>query len=298
MTYMGHSYNYHAYYEKKWNETKPIRGREVDVRPIGQRRRDWEQITRKQVADGYSYCCRLYQTDCVEYMPNGDILLRTAGWVTTSTSEFIHEHSPVMCVKRNKNLWVLLNGVWLPLPSSSDEALAIRYDGMTWSPVQEVKLKVRVIDRAKAKEVRAPLQPFLTWADAFLKMSDGWVMHETMKSVLGWDKYPYGMNYGETRWTEKDLITELLQGDEREYLYQLCRLAVMSVGMVGGRAAETVTWEHKGTSLSFPITHAFTDRLLDIREIKQDLYKWVSKHRNIFKIVEVAPGTRPIAGVV
>lgn len=34
----------YKFYEEKYNKTKPIRGRSTDVRPIGERRRDWETI--------------------------------------------------------------------------------------------------------------------------------------------------------------------------------------------------------------------------------------------------------------
>ena len=34
----------YTHYKNLWESVKPIRGRSVEVRPIGERRRDWEQI--------------------------------------------------------------------------------------------------------------------------------------------------------------------------------------------------------------------------------------------------------------
>ena len=33
--------------QQRWELTKPIRGRDTDVRPIGERRRTWERIERE-----------------------------------------------------------------------------------------------------------------------------------------------------------------------------------------------------------------------------------------------------------
>ena len=43
MTLLNHNYEN---FKRKYENTKPIRGRSVDVRPIGARRRDWEQVVR------------------------------------------------------------------------------------------------------------------------------------------------------------------------------------------------------------------------------------------------------------
>ena len=89
-------------YEKmkeKYENTKPIRGRSVDIRPIGDRRKQNETIVKceYQVVPGEfvtAYAARLYGTDVVTYFPDGSIYLEHGGWITPTTTEFMDEHSP------------------------------------------------------------------------------------------------------------------------------------------------------------------------------------------------------------
>ena len=81
-----------AHYER----VKPIRGRIPEVKPLGTERRfTWYQIRQNTIANQYenteyhTYACQLYNTDCVEFYPNGDITLRTAGWHSITTKAFI-----------------------------------------------------------------------------------------------------------------------------------------------------------------------------------------------------------------
>ena len=181
----------YEFYKNKWVSTKPIRGRTEEVRPIGKRRRDWEKITRKDIGNGeYSYCAKLWGTECVEYLPDGSIKLRIEGWVTPSTAEFIHEHSPFVCFKRNNKLWVQVRedaGEVKNYPLGEGDLHLLPVDnGARYRPAEPVKIKKQVVNRAKAKEARADVMPFLNWAKTMLKISDGWVMHETMKQAFGW----------------------------------------------------------------------------------------------------------------
>ena len=62
--------NSYEHYEKQWKQIKPIRGRTEVIKPIGQRRRTWETIEKR---DDDVYACHLYQTDVVKYYPDGSI---------------------------------------------------------------------------------------------------------------------------------------------------------------------------------------------------------------------------------
>ena len=136
----------YEYYKTKWETIKPIRGRAEEVRPIGKRRRDWEKITRKDLGNGeYSYCAVLYQTECVEYLPNGDVVVRCGSWSTPLTAEFIHTHSPFTCYKKHKKLWLRVkvggdsaNVKAYPL---SSEGLRFKWvDGYNFAPVEPVEI--------------------------------------------------------------------------------------------------------------------------------------------------------------
>ena len=70
------------HYKSLYENIKPIRGRAVDVRPIGKRSRDWETIR----MDGDVVECVLYRTPVVRYYPDGRIGLQSDGWATTATA--------------------------------------------------------------------------------------------------------------------------------------------------------------------------------------------------------------------
>ena len=294
--------------EQRWANTKPIRGRSVDVRPIGERRRDWEQITRKQLDEGmWSYSATLYGTDCVEYLPNGDIILRSGGGETPSTAEFINDHSPFGCYKHNKKLWALVrvNGEH---PREATKAfpvgkeLRLNFVGIGYyRPDQPVMVQKKVVNRQLAKEARAPLQPFLKWAKSFLALSDGWVMHETRKQALGWETRENGSRFMPLQERNERALYETLTrqmeiNPEDTYLRVLCCLAMS--GYSESKIAESVTFEGNWGSQPHTFTQKFEDLRTDYPFLKRKVDAWVKKFEKVHDIIEVEPDTGPIHGAV
>lgn len=73
-----------------WSMTKPIRGRDVDLRPLAERRyADCYSIRKNPSNEAIE--CVLYQTPVVAFMPDGEIHIMNGGYVTTSTHMFIRE---------------------------------------------------------------------------------------------------------------------------------------------------------------------------------------------------------------
>ena len=165
------------YYKNKFDTTKPIRGRAVECRPIGDRRRDWEKIEMR----GDAVACVLYDTDVVTYYPDGRVALRADKWPTPSTADFMWTHSPFSVYKKNKKLWASCDGIQYPIPAEGALEFQIKDD--KWAPTQEVVIKKSVIDRKKSKDVYAPMQPFIEHVRVMLMMSDGWIMHDTLKAL-------------------------------------------------------------------------------------------------------------------
>lgn len=297
--------------EIRWTQTKPIRGRSTDVRPIGERRRDWEQIVRHPIDEGmWSYAARLYNTDVVTYLPNGDIIINTNGWHTPSTAEFIHLHSPFMCVKRHNKLWVHARAS-MEHPRESMKAYPLgdtpmRFNhkgGWLYEPAEKVVIKKQVINRVLAKEAREPLMPFLKWTKTFLALSDGWVMHETMKEGLGWEQREDGgpMHFPLDTRDEPRIykaLTEQMEIDpEHTYLRVLCSLARRNY--LTERTVYRHTWEQKWSDgISRTYNQTFCDYQIDYETIKRKVYAWVEKFENVHKIIEVEPGNDSIRGVV
>ena len=173
------TYKNYEQFRNRWHNTKHIRGRAEDVRPIGERRRTWEQVVRGVDASGQeTYGAKLYNTEVVTYRIDGMVELRCDTWATPSTAEFMTQWSPVPCFKAAKRLWVVLaGGVKVPIPESGP--LIIGKTDQGWQAINAPKVMQKAVDRSKMKEARERIKAFRAWAKTFLKMSDGWVMNET-----------------------------------------------------------------------------------------------------------------------
>ena len=174
-------YSYEAT-RKHYEDTKPIRGRSLEIRPAGTRRKDWMQVVKSNYHGVETYGYKLYDTVCVEYLPTTPekprdaIVIRNGGWETPSTAEFINTWSPFHCVKRNNRLWVVVGGWWVPIIGEG-EVRAVRDEQGDWIP--EMKpITVRRVDRAAAKPLRGRVDHVLRYCASILKLSDGWVTEE------------------------------------------------------------------------------------------------------------------------
>jgi len=288
----------YKFYETRFNNTKPIRGRSVEVRPIGQRRRDWETIISKDVDGGKSYIAKLYGTECVEYFPNGDIVIRAGSWATPTTAEFIHEHSPFRCFKRYKKLWIQNRDDLLPINGE----LHLKYLGEDkgWEPAKEIVIQQQVVDRDLAKEARAPLMPFLNFGEAFLKMSDGWIMHDT-RIEAGVKINAWG-NYNHDKIADRDykkLYEHITTCDESEYLYILCYLLQDSYDVLSRRLAKVEVMKmNEGRADAWERKNEFYDYRYTQTILRGRVLNIAKQAKNIYKIVEVKPSGKAVTNTL
>jgi hypothetical protein len=231
-------------YEKmkqRWEETKPIRGRAEDVRPICKRSRDWELITRKVVSANtegdveYAYSAFLYRTEVITYYANGDVGFKTDGWATPKTADFAHLWAPrgVNVCKAKRMLWLTLShGERVPIPDGKE--VKIRYSDTLnkWVVLDQKPLRQRVIDRKAMAEERAKIRGFVNYCKTMLKLSGETVHSETINQArakygnsMGFDGAHFQLLHGQwhTRWSreskedfKKALVDVLsyMQGDE------------------------------------------------------------------------------------
>ena len=188
----------YEFFKEKWEKTKPIRGRSVDVRPIDnyRRYRDWETIEKRLVrCDGgveqEVYACHLYQTDVVLYYPDGSIGLQIGSWATPTTADFMTCHSPFYICKRYNKIWVYPNGHSVdeayPIPEEGELRLVVGADG-SYKPDRPIKIEKVVVDRTKAKDAREKIKPFIEWAKSFNKLTDGWIMQDTREQFAKYEQ--------------------------------------------------------------------------------------------------------------
>lgn len=169
----------------EYNSVKPIRGRSTEVRPWGDRRRDWEQVICRVQSDGQcAYGARMHSTDVMLVLPNGNIIYNTDGRHTTTTAAFMNQliHGFYVCKQYNK-LWLQRHVGTEQFCAVLDKPTLVIWD--TTNPnnqhyrlAEPSTAKQKVIDPIKAKAERAKIKPFKDYMRNMLKLSDGCVSHE------------------------------------------------------------------------------------------------------------------------
>lgn len=298
-------YHPYQYYENLWNIIKPIRGRSEDVRPIGKRTRDHEAVVRIERDGVVSYGAKLYDTVCVEYFPDDTMIIRCGGWSTPSTAEFISDHG-FYCWKQYGKLWVRLREGEQVVPVTSDGVKFVIVHGK-WQLAEPLVIKKAVVDKAKAKDAREPLMPFINFVKTFLTLSEGWVMHETCKQALGWvgdsaDQYRYATK--DTYITERELFDKLMrEPNDETYLFALCCFAQVGSVKLTHDSGDRRLAEEFEYDVTFNPQHTWktTNKFYDVRihfgRLKQRIYKWVHDYSNVHKTVEVTPTNKAMQNV-
>jgi hypothetical protein len=170
---------------KLWEDTKPIRGRAIDTRPLGHRRNDHYLIN--LLPEGGVECI-LYKTPVVIFWENGDVVIKHDGYNSVSTCNFIGEvlglHSSIF----NYKTLVGFGGKDYIVP---DSGLTIkRNDNWVYEPVNPVPVIGHAIDRKGANNVRARYKPFSTYLSSMCRLKAGsdYPQSELVR-VFGVDKH-------------------------------------------------------------------------------------------------------------
>lgn len=153
---------------KLWEDTKPIRGRAIDTRPLGHRRNDHYLINFLPMG---AVECVLYKTPVVTFYENGEVLIRHDGWNSVSTCNFIGEVLGIHSSIFNHNLCVGFGGNDYVVPV---EGLTIkRNDNWVYEPVNPVPVIGHAVDRKGANNVRARYKPFTTYLSSMCRLKAG-----------------------------------------------------------------------------------------------------------------------------
>jgi hypothetical protein len=178
-------------YKELFNETKPIRGRGVEVRPWGDRRRDWEQVICRVQADGsLAYGARMHSTDVFLVYPNGDIQFDCDGWYTPTTAEFMGGLVlGIRVFKLYNRMWVQRDVGTEKFCALLDKPVLVKWD--TTNPNYEhyrlaepSTALQKTIDPVKAKAERLKIKAFKDYALSMLKISDGCVSDDLVAQYM------------------------------------------------------------------------------------------------------------------
>ena len=257
-----------------FNKIKPVRG--TTIRPLAKRYDKTRTIIEKPNAlNGQSsYAMRFYNTNCVEYFPDGEIVLRTDGYDGVRTAEFIDAYSPFNCYKRYGKVWVEMRdrdqALVKVIPLTRE--LHFKNDGRNnFSLLNPKPILKEVIDKDKAKAAREPIKPFLNYVKAMLKISDGWIMHQTMMEAGA-----YSMHVNDNH-----VYDRLLIADEDSYLQWMC---FISRNVSHLKAQWDTANEGRNYRYSF-------------ESFKTRVYRLVDLGADTKKFIEVEVGNKAITGV-
>jgi len=168
-----------------YNNTIPIRG--SDLKPIceganGRRKKHMQICKRITKQRGVVIACRLYDTDLLEFHPNGDIFITTGEWCSQSSLHFINALLP----RRNFGIWANIQNrkAVLTIEGNALEPERREYAigaGLTLRHVEgtdkwEVtKFEPNYSYKARRKVMNQKMQPvkqFITACIAFSKLYD------------------------------------------------------------------------------------------------------------------------------
>jgi hypothetical protein len=171
-----------------YEEVKPIRGRYPEEKPLGKNRRyTWMQIHKrhssKEAEDNplgefvTSYACQLYHTDCIEFFPDGEIILRVNQWRGPTTMMFLNyvlrEYIGEVASEGSKWYFVNKLGEAFPMPTAHGSEMSVKFvDGFGFRPTQIKQEQKFAVRRKEMNKLRKYYDDFITYGKTML-MADG-----------------------------------------------------------------------------------------------------------------------------
>ena len=246
----------YAYAKTVFDDAVPYRGRYPIEKPLGKNRRyDHMQIhqrIRSIEVEGdplgqfaTTICCKLYETDCIEFYPDESIVLRVNSWRGPTTMMFLNytlqEH--IGSVQSESGKWYFLNkgGEAFPMPTGKGEQMHIHFvDGYGFRPKDckpEYKYKVR---RKEMTRLRKYYSDFIEYGRSMLLADGGIGTHqevsdETKGLGFGGSNFIGNRiyeNYGETKRISvpneraklMGMVEEAMADNDLEMKYKLMRI--------------------------------------------------------------------------
>ncbi len=142
----------------------PIRG--TSTKPLSTKRNKQAVTIRRE---GDTVIVRMYNTDVLTYMPDGEIIVSTGGYSTQSTASVIESvlMQSVRCY--GDRMWINLNAGWFVL--TRDTRLRWGEDGCGGYVIQNpVQLTLYQINRKRASAMMKGYKPFMQYAQRMCKL--------------------------------------------------------------------------------------------------------------------------------
>lgn len=169
-------------------DTKPIRGRTPECKPLGKRRNT--HVTIRKLNDE-SIACRLYNTDVVTYHKDGRIEIRLDGWASQSTIAFIEELLNARGCIQHSRAWIgatrkdsTVVGMYALHSHEVNTFRRNQHGDLEFqNPMQ---IKTHRINRAGANNVRKAYKPFKDYIVRTMRLRDDGFSGQEFGDVFGW----------------------------------------------------------------------------------------------------------------
>ena len=152
------------------DKTTPIRGRSPDLRPLGQRR-DAEVYSVRMSGANVEFV--LYKTPVVTYLPDGDVVIKTDGWNSMSTHQFIEQVLGVKCYGARRNTVMEARSAEGDVHKyiiPKDKGITMIHAGGNWRITQFNTIYEYRLNRKAANAVRKKYADFLRYVKGMVNL--------------------------------------------------------------------------------------------------------------------------------
>jgi hypothetical protein len=160
---------------RKYDNTKPIKGRHGDPRPLGERRDVDTYSIRKNVwTDAMELV--LYKTPVIKFTVEDEVVISFGTWSSASTCQFI---SRVLCVPTNRvrgDVVMHFSDGTKAMVRDHEELVLVRVGGR-WQPKQKQTLYDYRVNRKEANAVRKSVSQFKDYLAGVVKLKGEEVVH-------------------------------------------------------------------------------------------------------------------------
>lgn len=148
-----------------YNNTKPLRGRAEEIRPLGNRR---DADTYHIRMNGEAVELVLYKTPVITFEPSGEVVLFVDGYNTVATHQFIHQ---VLCISASgiRRTTVLTIGGNKYTLTDKDK-LRLRKEGGNWCVLNPTQQWAWRLDRKAVTNVRSEYGEFYKYLKGFVSL--------------------------------------------------------------------------------------------------------------------------------
>jgi hypothetical protein len=272
----------------QFNDTKPIRGRAIECRPLGHRDRPHFSIKLNEQQE--VECCDYNAKPAVTFRPNGEVWIRPQ-WISTSTCAFIEEVLGIGSYQSDWKIQIRLNCGTYVVPKEAGLVVK-RGDAPNYhyAPMEIKRNVVHHIKRGVANNVRLQYEDVFSYAHGYFKLDAKMPSDEEQREMFGIkqivNEYADGERYeydvlNNPRWEisnpeDFEQFIDMMRSDEPMDKYK----AIVALRISGGswrsekRTYENVIQVIDRMILAMHRDEVFKEVEVPVGVVKKDIYGW------------------------